>query len=113
MDDLPVQPPTQPAPMDPPSLTSAVSPPSIQSSPDNTGGSEAPKPQAAPRRSGPRQDSANVKETLESLRANLEVFTLSSVLEEVQRWLAEGLSRFAQHWQAMQAAPATALPDTG
>src|SRR5438067_2376998 len=67
MDDLPVQPPTQPAPMDPPSLTSADSPPSIQSSPDNTGGSEAPKPQAAPRRSEPRQDSANVKETLESI----------------------------------------------
>jgi transposase len=50
---------------------------------------------------------------LESLRANLEVFTLSSVLEEVQRWLAEGLSLFARQWQALLGRPATEIADTG
>jgi transposase len=50
---------------------------------------------------------------LESLRANLPVFTLSSVLEEVQRWLAEGTSLFARQWQALVAvALAAAVPDT-
>ena len=48
---------------------------------------------------------------LESLRANLEVFTLQSVLEEVQRWLADGQSLFQRQWQALleslAAAPAT------
>lgn len=37
---------------------------------------------------------------LESLRANLEQFTLARVLAEVQRWLDEGISLFAQQWQA-------------
>lgn len=50
---------------------------------------------------------------LESLRANLEAFTLSSVLEEVQRWLSEGRSLFARQWQALLGATATAAPDTG
>jgi transposase len=50
---------------------------------------------------------------LESLRANLEVFTLSSVLEEVQRWLVEGMSLFARQWQALLGSTATAVPDTG
>jgi transposase len=50
---------------------------------------------------------------LESLRANLEVFTLSRVLEEVQRWLAEGQSLFERQWQALLGATATAVPDTG
>jgi transposase len=48
---------------------------------------------------------------LESLRANLEVFTLSSVLEEVQHWLAEGRSLFERQWQAVLGS--TAVPDTG
>jgi transposase len=50
---------------------------------------------------------------LESLRANLERFTLASVLEEVGRWLREGVSRFAQQWQVLQEAQAAAAPDTG
>ncbi len=48
---------------------------------------------------------------LESLRANLKVFTLSSVLEEVQRWLEEGRSLFERQWQALLRS--TAVPDTG
>jgi hypothetical protein len=50
---------------------------------------------------------------LESLRANLESFTLSSVLEEVQRWMAEGVSRFRRQCQALlDGLPAT-VPDAG
>lgn len=49
---------------------------------------------------------------LESLRANLEAFTLSSVLAEVQRWLAEGQSLFERQWQALLGTTA-AVPDTG
>jgi transposase len=36
---------------------------------------------------------------LESLRANLEQFTLASVLAEIQRWLSEGVSLFAKQWE--------------
>lgn len=36
---------------------------------------------------------------LESLRANLEPFTLTTVLDEVGRWLNEGISLFAKRWQ--------------
>ena len=50
---------------------------------------------------------------LESLRANLAVFTLQSVLEEVQRWLAQGVSLFERQWQTLLGSTATALPDTG
>lgn len=50
---------------------------------------------------------------LESLRANLESFTLTSVLEEVQRWLSAGMSLFQRQWQELQAAIATAAADTG
>jgi transposase len=50
---------------------------------------------------------------LESLRANLEVFTLSSVLQEVQRWLAEGVSRFARQWQSLLGSTARPAADTG
>lgn len=39
---------------------------------------------------------------LESLRVNLQTFTLASVLEEVGRWMREGISLFAQQWQALQ-----------
>src|SRR5262249_37191128 len=48
---------------------------------------------------------------LESLRANLREFTLSGVLGEVGRWLAEGVSLFERQWQVLQGA--TAVPDTG
>jgi hypothetical protein len=50
---------------------------------------------------------------LESLRASLEGFTLSSVLAEVQRWLAEGQSLFERQWQALLGTTATTVPDTG
>jgi transposase len=49
---------------------------------------------------------------LESLRANLETFSLASVLQEVQRWMRDGSSLFAQQWQALFGATAAA-PDTG
>jgi transposase len=49
---------------------------------------------------------------LESLRANLEKFTLASVLQEVGRWMDEGISLFARQWQAIQEAEAAALPNT-
>jgi len=49
---------------------------------------------------------------LESLRVNLESFTLASVLQEVQRWMRDGSSLFAQQWQALFGATAAA-PDTG
>lgn len=38
---------------------------------------------------------------LESLRANLEQFTLASVLAEVSQWMREGLSLFARKWQEL------------
>jgi hypothetical protein len=40
---------------------------------------------------------------LESLRANLATITLTTVLEEVGRWMTEGISLFARQWQALQA----------
>jgi hypothetical protein len=46
---------------------------------------------------------------LESLRANLPSFTLATVLEEVARWMKEGLSLFARQWNA---ARAKAAPNT-
>ena len=49
---------------------------------------------------------------LESLRANLEQFTLASVLEEVGRWMREGISLFARQWQAIQDAEVGPLPNT-
>jgi hypothetical protein len=49
---------------------------------------------------------------LESLRANLPQFTLASVLDEVGRWLNEGLSLFARQWQAAQAGASAAILDT-
>jgi len=50
---------------------------------------------------------------LESLRANLEQFTLSTVLEEVSRWMREGMSLFAQQWQDLMETQAVAAPNTG
>lgn len=49
---------------------------------------------------------------LESLRVNLKTFNLTTVLEEVGRWMKEGISLFARQWQAQQAARAAAA-DTG
>jgi hypothetical protein len=49
---------------------------------------------------------------LESLRANLETFSLASVLEEVGRWINEGISLFTQQWQALMADKSTAIPNT-
>lgn len=39
---------------------------------------------------------------LESLRASLPQFNLTTVLAEVQRWLTEGVSSFARLWHAIQ-----------
>lgn len=49
---------------------------------------------------------------LESLRVNLPTFNLATVLAEVGRWMQEGISLFAQQWQALQA-KLTAAADTG
>jgi transposase len=52
---------------------------------------------------------------LDSLRANLATFTLASVLEEVGRWMNEGVSLFARQWQAIQDSSdseAAVLPNT-
>jgi transposase len=54
-----------------------------------------------------------ITSVLESLRANLEEFTLSSVLEEVSRWLTEGVSLFAKQWQAVQEVASSPAADTG
>jgi transposase len=43
---------------------------------------------------------------LESLRVNLKRFDLASVVEEVQRWLREGTSLFAEQWQTVAPTPA-------
>jgi transposase len=45
---------------------------------------------------------------LESLRVNLQTFNLATVLQEVGRWMKDGISRFARQWQALQAELATA-----
>jgi transposase len=49
---------------------------------------------------------------LESLRANLETFNLESVLDEVNRWMNEGMSLFARQWQALLGAETAAVPNT-
>lgn len=54
-----------------------------------------------------------IASVLESLRANLEAFTLTSVLAEVQRWLQEGISLFAKQWQALFETGAAPAADTG
>ena len=43
---------------------------------------------------------------LQSLRANLETFSLTTVLAEIGRWMKEGLSLFAEQWQAVEIAQA-------
>ena len=49
---------------------------------------------------------------LQSLRANLENFSLTTVLAEIGHWIQEGISLFAKQWQAMQAKEA-ATANTG
>jgi transposase len=49
---------------------------------------------------------------LESLRANLEQFNLGTVLEEVQRWMADGVSRFAQQLHDLLRATPEVVPNT-
>jgi transposase len=46
---------------------------------------------------------------LESLRASLPQFNLTTVLAEVQRWLTEGISSFARLWHDIQEREAAAL----
>lgn len=43
---------------------------------------------------------------LESLRANLNRFDFASVVEEIQRWLTDGVSLFAEQWQTVTPTPA-------
>ena len=50
---------------------------------------------------------------LESLRTNLPEFTLERVLEEVERWMQEGISLFAQQWQEITGATTPPIFDTG
>lgn len=49
---------------------------------------------------------------LESLRANLTTFNLTTVLEEVGRWMKEGASLFARQWQAAMASAPAVAPNT-
>jgi transposase len=49
---------------------------------------------------------------LQSLRANLNNFSLTTVLEEIGPWMKEGMSLFAKQWQALHAAEA-ATANTG
>src|SRR5262249_4629951 len=49
---------------------------------------------------------------LQSLRTNLEDFSLTTVLEEVTHWMTEGISLFAQQWQLLVANEATAPRNT-
>ena len=53
---------------------------------------------------------------LESLRVNLETFNLATVLQEVGRWMTEGISLFQQQWQTLKArleAATVTAPNTG
>ena len=49
---------------------------------------------------------------LESLRANLKTFDLTTVLAEVNRWLKKGISLFAEQWQAYVETKPEALLDS-
>ena len=50
---------------------------------------------------------------LESLRANLAQFTLQSVLDEVSRWMKEGVSLFARQWRETSETSCEMIFDTG
>jgi transposase len=49
---------------------------------------------------------------LESLRVNLQEFNLTTVLEEVHRWMKEGISLFARRWQSLMGTAPAAIPNT-
>jgi hypothetical protein len=49
---------------------------------------------------------------LESLRANLAKFNLTTVLEEIGRWMKDGISLFAQQWQTIAGTKPAAEPNT-
>jgi len=49
---------------------------------------------------------------LESLRANLKEFNLTTVLAEVNRWMEEGISLFARRWQALAGTAFATIPNT-
>jgi len=61
---------------------------------------------------GGAQRRSVIVSVMESLRANLPTFNLATVLEEVGRWLTDGISLFARQWQELLAAQPTATPDT-
>lgn len=50
---------------------------------------------------------------LESLRANLAEFTLQSVVDEVDRWMNDGVSLFARQWQKVNASSCDVNFDPG
>jgi hypothetical protein len=50
---------------------------------------------------------------LESLRVNLPEFTLDHVLEEVKRWMTEGVSLFTRQWQEITEGFTEPIFDTG
>jgi hypothetical protein len=49
---------------------------------------------------------------MESLRANMAQFNLATVLDEVGRWMDEGISLFKRQWRALQDSQPRATPDT-
>jgi hypothetical protein len=62
---------------------------------------------------GARRRRSIIFSVLESLRANLEAFTLASVLNEVQRWMAKGISLFAEQLEELLGTqPSAVQPDT-
>jgi hypothetical protein len=54
-----------------------------------------------------------IMSVLESLRMNLAEFTLDTVLDEINRWMHEGVSLFARQWQDLTAKSPKAAFDTG
>lgn len=50
---------------------------------------------------------------LESLRVNLQQFTLANVLAEVTGWMKAGMSLFTKHWRALTQQDSLAALDTG
>jgi Transposase IS66 family len=54
----------------------------------------------------------SVVSVLESLRANLESFTFSSVINEVTKWMQKGVSLFAEQWSQFQATHPAATANT-
>jgi transposase len=62
--------------------------------------------------SGARRRSVIVS-VFESLRASLPQFTLHSVIQEVRRWMKDGISLFDRQWQEACAGPCTPRLDTG